>query len=160
MAIYNNAITNPNQAHTLSEFISIGKTSTAKLSYRDISYIENRDNMEFVVKNTLSDFIYELKQMSIKVALTDEEIRKYRYNPKMLSFDLYGTTRLYYVILLMNDLCDIHKFDLKNNNLLLLTKSQMANSISKIYKTDSFSIATFNNNHKNDAIITPIIKFR
>ena len=116
--------------------------------------------MEFVVKNTLSDFIYELKQMSIKVTLNDDEIRKYRYNPKMLSFDLYGTTRLYYVILLMNDLCDIHKFDLKNNNLLLLTKSQMANSISKIYKADSFSIASFNNNHKNDTIITPIIKYR
>ena len=83
------------------------------------------------------------------LTLNDDEIRKYRYNPKMLSFDLYGTTRLYYVILLMNDLCDIHKFDLKNNNLLLLTKSQMANSISKIYKADSFSIAAFNNNHKN-----------
>lgn len=160
MAIYNNAVTNPNQAHTLNEFITIGKISTAKLSYRDISYIENRDNMEFVVKNTLSDFLYELKEMSIKVELSDSEIRKYRYNPKMLSFDLYGTTRLYYVILALNDLCDVHKFDLKSKSLLLLTKSQMSDSISKIYKSDSFSISAFNNNHLNDTIFTPINKYR
>lgn len=160
MAIYSNSATSVKQSHTISEFIALGSKTTSNTYYRDLSYIENRDNMEFVVKNTLNDFLKELKRMAYEVTLSDLEVLDYRFNPKKLANDVYGTTSVYYVILLLNDMCDVHRFSLKNKKLLLLTKTDMANSLSSIYKSDYFSLSTFNNAHKNDIIIKPIRKYR
>lgn len=160
MAVYRNSASSVKQAHTISEFIALGNKTTSNTYYRDLSYIENRDNMEFIVKNTLADFIKELKDMAYEVELSDLEVLDYRYNPKKLANDIYGTTSVYYVILLLNDMCDVHRFNLKNKKLLLLTKTDMANSLSSIYKSDQFSLSTFNNAHKNDIIIKPIRKYR
>lgn len=160
MAIYSNSATSVKQAHTISEFIALGSKTTSNTYYRDLSYIENRDNMEFVVKNTLTDFLKELKERAYNVHLSDIEMLDYRYNPKKLANDVYGTTSVYFVILLLNDMCDVHRFSLKNKQLLLLTKTDMANCLSSIYKSDRFSLGTFNNAHKNDIIITPIRKYR
>ena len=160
MAVYNDSATTPKQAHTISEFIALGNKTTSNRYYRDLSYIENRDNMEFVVKSTLTDFIKELKDMAYNVELSDLEVLKYRFNPKKMANDIYGTTSVYFVILLLNDMCDVHRFSLKTGHLLLLTKTDMANSLTSIYKSDQYSLATFNNAHKNDIIIKPIRKYR
>ena len=153
MAVYLNSVKSPSESHTLKEFISTGKSSSSKVSYRDLSYIENRDNMEFVVKNTLSDYLYELKKMAYNVTLTDDDYTKYRYNPKRLAYDLY-------IILLMNDMCDVHQFSLKSRKLVLLSRSQMSDAISSIYKSDATNISRFNNTHEDDVIRHPIEKYR
>ena len=160
MAVYLNSVKSPSESHTLKEFITTGKSSSSKVSYRDLSYIENRDNMEFVVKNTLSDYLYELKKMAYNVTLTDDDYTKYRYNPKRLAYDLYGTTLVYYIILLMNDMCDVHQFSLKSRKLILLSRSQMSDAISSIYKSDATNISRFNNAHEDDVIRHPIEKYR
>lgn len=148
------------KTHTINEFISLGKTSTDSTSYRDISYFETRDNIEFVVKNLLDDYLYELKQLAIQIQLTDKEIETYRFNPKLLSYKLYGSTKIYYVLLKINDMCNIHEFSLSNKKLLLLTPKDMSSSLSSIYNSEKFSLSKFINSHKEDKIITPINKFR
>ena len=144
MAVYRSGVKVPSDAHTISEFIKVGEQNKAKIGYPDLSYIEKRDGMEFVVKNTIDDYLWEFKRNAVKVVLNSDEVLEYRYNPKKLAYKLYGSTRVYYVILLMNDMCDVHQFSLKKNTLLLLTPTQLSEYLSSIYKADCKNIAAFN----------------
>ena len=160
MTIYRSDVKIPSDAHTISEFIKIGNQNKAKIGYPDLSYIEKRDGMEFVVKNTIDDYLWEFKRNAVRVVLNSDEVLEYRYNPKKLADKLYGSTRVYYVILLMNDMCDVHQFSLKNPILLLLPAEKLSNYLSSIYKADSTSMAKFNKAHENDVVYKPILPYK
>ena len=53
---------------------------------------------EFIIRNIINDYVYELKELSIEVKLTTDEIYKYKYNPKRLAYDVYGSTKLFFII--------------------------------------------------------------
>jgi hypothetical protein len=160
MSVYRADVTLPSDTHTISEFIKIGNQNKAKIGYPDLSYIEKRDGMEYVVKNTINDYLWEFKRYAKTIVLTNDEVLTYRFNPKKLAFDIYGSTRLYYIILLMNDMCDVHQFNLKNKTLLLLTPTQLSDYLSSVYKSDMNSIAKFNKAHENDVVYKPILPFK
>jgi hypothetical protein len=138
-------VTDPRKAHTLSEFLSAMASSSA-VSYYKLSFIEKRNRIEYTVKNILSDYIYELKQASRLVTLTEQQELKYFYRPKILSSDVYGSTELYYIILAINDICDIKEFNI--NPIRMLTKDDMTDLISKIYNIEKSAIEAYNNIHK------------
>jgi hypothetical protein len=160
MAIYRADAKIPSDTHTISEFIKVGNQNKAKIGYPDLSYIEKRDGMEYIVKNTINDYLWEFKRYAKTIVLTSDEVLTYRFNPKKLAFDIYGSTRLYYIILLMNDMCDVHQFNLKNKTLLLLTPTQLSDYLSSVYKSDMNSIAKFNKAHENDVVYKPILPFK
>ena len=137
-------ITDPRKAHTLSEFLMALSSSTT-ITYPKLSFVEKRNNIEYVVKNVLSDYIYELKQRAATVTLSTQEEIKYFYRPKLLASDLYGSTELYYVILLLNDMCDVKDFTM--NPLKLLYKDDMAECLSVIYNAEKNAISTYNSLH-------------
>lgn len=58
-------------------------------------------------------YIEELEENKRSVQLTTKEYYKYRYNPKLLSYDIYGTTELWFFILMANELYTISEFDLQ-----------------------------------------------
>ena len=58
-------------------------------------------------------YMPELKDIKIKVTLSNEEYFKYRFNPKLLSYDIYGTTELWFLILEANELHSVTQFDLR-----------------------------------------------
>ena len=148
----------PSETHTTLAFIKSGNKSESNNAYPDFSYIETRDrSFEFIIRNIINDYVYELKELSIEIKLTTDEIYKYKYNPKRLSYDVYGSTKLFFIILLLNDMCNIHQFDLSKKTLYLIPRNVLADSLSKIYISNSTSIAKFNNNHLND-ITTKIIE--
>ena len=160
MTVFRADVTLPSDTHTISEFIKVGNQNKAKIGYPDLSYIEKRDGMEYVVKNTINDYLWEFKRYAKTIVLTNDEVLTYRFNPKKLAFDIYGSTRLYYIILLMNDMCDVHQFNLKNKTLLLLTPTQLSDYLSSVYKSDMNSIAKFNKAHENDVVYKPILPFK
>lgn len=157
MAIYVNNNRPITQAHTISEFLLAKQNITTK-SYYDLSFIENIDGKEFVIKQILDDYIDILKTMTVTVKFSDLEVDTYKFNPKLLSYKLYGTTSFYYIILLLNNMCNIHLFNLNNKTLQLLSPKTMNTVISQIYNSEQYSISKYNNNHKNDQSITIIDK--
>lgn len=64
-------------------------------------------------ENLIIKYMPELKEMKVKVTLSNEEYSRYRFNPKLLSFDIYGTTELWFLILEANELHTISQFDSK-----------------------------------------------
>lgn len=64
-------------------------------------------------ENLIIKYMPELKEMKVKVSLSNEEYSRYKFNPKLLSFDIYGTTELWFLILEANELHTISQFDSK-----------------------------------------------
>lgn len=137
----------PLKAHKLSEFIVAGKTLTEKYQYFDFSFIESIDGTEFIVKNIIDDYMDELKDISIEVQLSNEEKQKYLYNPKLLAYDLYGSTTLYWIILRLNNMINAHEFNLEKSSIFLLRKSDIVSSLQSIYNSEKSALNTYNSRH-------------
>lgn len=134
----------PALTHKLSEFISMGKQVNA-ISYTKLSFSELNGNIRYPIKNVLDDYKYELKALSLKCTLSDKEYQKYRYNPKRLSYDIYGSTEYYYIILFLNDICNIKDFDTKI--VYMLKRDDLMNFLSTIFNAESKYIDKFNSKH-------------
>lgn len=63
-------------------------------------------------ESILSKYQKELAQYLQKMDLSTEDYMKYRFNPKRFSYDIYGTTELWFLILYANELYNIGQFDL------------------------------------------------
>lgn len=140
-------LTAPENAHTLSEFVTAGKTH-AENRYVDFCYMEKLGSINFVVRNILRDYIEELKEETIECTLSLEEQLKYRYNPKHLALDIYGSTDLYFIILMLNDMIDVREFrDI--HKIRLLRRSTLMDMISKINTSERINLEKYNAKHSH-----------
>ena len=58
--------------------------------------------IEYPYISVLEDYIDELKNLSIKYEMNDEQYRRYKYRPDLFSYDIYGKPDYEFVILLIN----------------------------------------------------------
>lgn len=99
---------------TINELISLGKQlkiSSETMSIKEI--VTNTHNERFIVNFTsVIDRYYDilLDHTSI-VKLTDDEYLRYRYKPKLLSEELYGTQELHSLLLRLNHITSVIQFD-------------------------------------------------
>jgi hypothetical protein len=136
--------TDPARTYKLSQFIKVGRQAPT-LSYTDFSYRETHKGISYVIKNVINDYLPELKKLARKVLLSDKEYEKYKFKPKLLSYDLYGTTEYYIYLLMINDMCNVYEFDSKK--LLIITKSTLNMALNSIYRSEKANIIQFNNSH-------------
>lgn len=99
---------------TIKELINNGKHSTLntdELSLKTV--VTNSLNEKFVVNiSCVFEKYYELlTDHVVTVALTNEEYLRYRFKPRMLSKDLYGTYDLHYLLLKLNNITSVIYFD-------------------------------------------------
>jgi len=146
---------NVEQTHSLQEFIALGK-SVDVYDYLRFSMVENRDGSRVVIHNVLDDYVAELKDQAILVHLSSKQVDEYRYNPKKLSWRMYGTTTLYHVILKLNNLASTHDFNLRSGKLLLFPPTVMQNAIASIYSSERYAIQTYNETHSKDQALQPV----
>lgn len=158
--IYSNTTSQTHNSHTIQEFINLGRQNKDWLGYYDLSYIETRDNIEYVIKNAVDDYYIELEELAKEIQFADWAVIKYRFNPKKLSFDLYNTTRLWHMILRINGLANVHDFNLESHRIKLLEKADMKNFMGKIYSSEQFALQTFYNKHEDDTTPNFIERYR
>ena len=99
---------------TIKELINNGKHSTLntdELSLKTV--VTNSLNEKFVVNiSCVFEKYYELlTDHAVTVVLTNEEYLRYRFKPRMLSKDLYGTYDLHYLLLKLNNITSVIYFD-------------------------------------------------
>lgn len=75
------------------------------------SIIKNVNGLLIPYETTLRKYLDYIKDNSFLVKFTDEEKNKYLYNPKRLSYDLYNTTRLFFILLYINNMKSKIEFD-------------------------------------------------
>lgn len=105
-----------------------------KLTIKDLAFkeiIENSSGEKFVVNmfNLYEKYYELLLEHATIVVLTDEEYRKYRYNPRLLSKDLYGTPELHYMLLRLNYVYSILNFDFREVRVFRTNINTLLNEI-------------------------------
>lgn len=99
---------------TIKELIDKGKElrmTTNDLSFKTV--LTNSIGEMFVVNmNLLFEKYYELlTDHTVIVTLSENEYLRYRYKPKLLSKDLYGTYDLHFLLLKLNHITSVVNFD-------------------------------------------------
>ena len=131
----------PAKTSTLEEFVSL--SSKTLISYKNLSFIEKIDNeREISIWNVLSDYSQELKNICVDVELSDTDFRKYGYNPKVLAYDLYGSTELFFIILAANGICTAKEFN--NKIIKLIRPKDLEEFIQMVYNANKHDIETYN----------------
>jgi hypothetical protein len=105
-----------------------------KLTIKDLAFkeiIENSSGEKFVVNmfNLYEKYYELLLEHATIVVLTDEEYRKYRFNPRLLSKDLYGTPELHYMLLRLNYVYSILNFDFREVRVFRTNINTLLNEI-------------------------------
>ncbi len=111
---------NPALTYTLDDFISMQISDD--MTYYNFSILEVINGVQHLDTNLVEIYLNELKSQCVTVKLTDEELKKYRYNPDLLAYNLYGSVQLDFVILLLNDMYDPKEF---NKYTIVLPKSSV-----------------------------------
>ena len=85
--------------------------------------------------NIISDkYASELEENKRIITFNTKEYYKYRYNPKLLSYDIYGTTELWFFILMANELYTAIEFNLHK---LVLFDSAIITKLNRMIELDS-----------------------
>lgn len=138
-------MSNKNEISTVGDFIESGTTEL--LTYYNLSTVQQIGDIIYSVDNVIYDYLDELKHLSLTVEMTDLEYIKYKFRPELLSYDLYGTTELYFVILAINGLYTPKEFTIKT--LKLLPKDLAIEVVNTIYNTEE-SYLKFTKNKLNE----------
>lgn len=126
-------IANPALTYTLDDFISMKISDD--MTYYNFSILEVINSVEHLDSNIVEVYLPELKKDCISVRLSLEELKRYRYNPDLLAYDLYGSVQLDFVVLLLNDMYDPKEFNKKN--LLLPRASILSKFLNDVYSKES-----------------------
>lgn len=132
-------------SYDLSTFISYGGENTYQLV--DCSNFIKIGNDLLIVGGCMYDkYIDFIKGFVTYVKLTTNELMKYKYNPKLLSYELYGTEELWYLILKLNNMCSEIEFTKQKIYILRPENLSVLNTINILYD-DEISI-----NHNEYAV--------
>lgn len=123
----------PSLTYTLEDFISMQISDD--MTYYNFSILEVIDGVEHLDHNIVEDYIDELSKSCITVEFTQDEYKKYRYYPDLLSYDLYKTVQLDFIIMMLNDMIDPKEFDIKR--VKLPYASTLSAFLNRVYSKES-----------------------
>lgn len=126
------------ETYTVEDFIELGKDiddmqySKFAILSKAVSSVNNP--ILYAEHNVIYDYEEEFKKLSLTVEMTDNEYNKYRFKPKLLAYDVYGSTELFFPILFINGMCSIKDFDRKT--IKLIRKDNMIQLLEAIYNAE------------------------
>ena len=126
----------PARTYRLSDFIDLKDND--EFTYDKYAlYMQSYDGEHTIYSsdNAIYTYLEEMKQYAVDYTFTEEEYRKYKYRPKLLAYDVYGSTELYFVILALNDTCNIKDFT--KRKVKMLHQSTLAEFLSQIYNVET-----------------------
>ena len=139
----------PSETYTIDQFIAC--QSDTDINYKNLSFVDKINYKElsrdihYSTYNVVSDYIDELRnEYCVNVILSDKELTKYIYRPKLLCYDIYGSGEIAYIILVINDMYSAKQF--VKTNLLLPRKDVMKLICKYIYNSNYLAIAKYNKN--------------
>lgn len=123
----------PEETYTVEQFISSAPTN--QISYSKLCIYQKINTVYMATHNVLNDYRKEIRDATVTIKLSDEEYRKYRFRPKLLAYDIYGDTELYFMILFANNICNVKEFDSKK--IKMIKYDTLQTILSSIYNSES-----------------------
>lgn len=136
----------PQNTWTIDQFIACQNNTT--MSYHNLSFVDEHDGIAYDTYNVLGDYIDEIREeYCIRIKLSDLEFDKYKYRPKLLCYDIYGNTELYFILLAINDMCSVKEF---NKQIIYMpTKDDMRTLTKYLFNANRNTLITYNNATNN-----------
>lgn len=126
---------NPAKTFTLETFSSLKDQD--EMTYRNLSILRHQFGIEFAEDNIIDYYMGELKSICTAADEIDFSERvRYRYAPDLLSYDLYGTTQLDWLIMLCNGIIDPKDFDMKANVIYAPTRTTLKKFLSRVFNAE------------------------
>lgn len=135
--------TDPNQSSTIEEFISFKDDTT--ISYNNLSFRERYDNISYPIKNIIDDYFDELMELTKEVTMNETEFIKYKYRPRLLANDIYENPDLDFLILAINNICNMKEFDSKT--IRLIKVDDLEDFLTSIFNANKNDIDVYNNQY-------------
>lgn len=135
----------PGGTYTLEQYIACKSDSV--VSYHNLSFVDEYNNIAYDTYNVLSDYVEDIqREYCVSVVLSDDELYRYMYRPKLLCYDIYGNGELAFIIMLINDMCDVKKF--KKKKIFMPRKEKMSELTRYLFNANKRVISTYNNKSK------------
>ncbi len=101
--------------YTIATFIKEYKEepiSFDTLHFKEVFKKNNNESLIVLSDSILLKYDNELREHMVTLRLSDTEFNKFQYNPKFLSYELYDTTELWFLLLHANELYYTGQFNI------------------------------------------------
>lgn len=125
---------------TISDYIESYRnldTSYDKLYYQELDTLGNGDKVILLGDSILTKYKKDLESLAVTKTFTSQEENRYFYNPQVLSYDLYGTTQYWHLLLELNNMYSAIEF---NQNPILVYSGRFPDMINAILALEEESI--------------------
>lgn len=128
MAKINYPSSTSNTAMTIEDFINLQRTD--EITYYNYSILEYLNGFDMFITNLLYDYEDELRDIAVRIELSDLERAQYRYKPNLLAYKLYGSPQMGFILMMLNNIIDPKEFDF--DYIIALKKSDLLQILSRI----------------------------
>lgn len=122
----------PALTYTLEDFVKMQISD--EMTYHNFSILEVINGVEHLDTNLVEQYLDILKDKSVQITLSNDEMNRYRYCPDLLAYDIYKSVQLDFVILLLNDMVDPKEFT--RNKIYLPYASSLSSFLNDIYSKE------------------------
>ena len=139
----------PSEPYTIDQFVAC--QSDTVMSYYNLSFVDSveykfmNEEIHYSTYNAISDYIDEVRESCLKVSLSDDEMLRYKYRPKLLCYDIYGNGELAFIVLIINDMYSVKQFT--KNNIMLPNRNTMNQICKELFNTNKSAIEKYNDNN-------------
>lgn len=121
---------------TIEDFINSAPSNS--ISYDITSFLQKLTHITMVSYNVFNDYIDELLELSVTVTLSDQEFNRYQFRPKLLAYDIYGSTEVYFLIMILNNICNVKEFNFRSVKMLRV--EDLEKVVSSIYNAEKYRL--------------------
>jgi 5-methylcytosine-specific restriction endonuclease McrBC GTP-binding regulatory subunit McrB len=105
-----NNIVDTSTEKSIGTYINKGKNNIFALN--NVCEFETVNDVTIPTKNfLLSKYRDLINSVTKNLELSDKEFSRYKFKPKTLSYDLYETTELWYLLLFINNMTSVTQFN-------------------------------------------------
>ena len=129
-------LNNYNTIGSLNKYVKQLELSHGKLFFK--SLITSGDHEIIVNSSSLVNKYYDyVSANTYTITLSDKEYLKYRYQPKLFCYEVYGTTELWAVLLKINNHTSVSEF---NSKTIKVFGERIFNVLNEILITENEAI--------------------
>lgn len=128
---------------TIDQFIQTEKNKSVKYPNYFYQKVISEDDLHVIMnyQSIMDRYVQYIRDYITEIELSQEEMRKYRYNPKRLSFNLYGTTSYWWSIIFANQIHSLTEFDFSRDNVIKVFTREGISAFSTVLSVDKSFIS-------------------
>ena len=128
---------------TIEQFIQTEQNKSVKYPNYYYQKVISEDDLHVIMnyQSIMDRYVQYIRDYITEIELSQEEMRKYRYNPKRLSFNLYGTTSYWWSIIFANQIHSLTEFDFSRDNIIKVFSREGISAFSTVLSVDKTFIS-------------------